>query len=229
MAAVALGAVDAQRAKASRGRRRSSIPDLISETKRLVWGGGGGGGSRQKAQQQSAALASAAAAATVNPLTDRPPPPSPQPPPLPRMERRSTFKQHPTCDLPDVKEDVEETAADVERRHSLETNARTPSVRRLSAQRFDLLTIGGGGGGDRLPPLPRAIAAVARRRSKLVEHVERDSQRLLGFFFFFPLFVPCILCFKTGAERFNASSNSFLYDRRVKTTRALNFLATHKT
>lgn len=108
-----------QRARTARGRRRSSIPDLLSEAKRIVWGG-----SRLKTPP----------AVVGAPLPERPASAA-------RIERRPTFKQHQTCDLPDVAEEAT-IELDADRRHSLDIEPpAATSRRRLSAQRPDRLTI----------------------------------------------------------------------------------------
>ncbi|KAI6201288.1 Sodium leak channel non-selective protein [Aphelenchoides besseyi] len=131
----------AQRAKTVRGRRRSSIPDLVSEAKKLVWG------VRVKSLPPQSTLPDRPNIAVISSepnaevrtirksMTNQPP----------RIERRSTLKQLQTCDLPDVEEWAEDGdesgTSSTDRRHSLEANTLSrmdstrDSVRRPSSSR----------------------------------------------------------------------------------------------
>ncbi|KAI6235562.1 Sodium leak channel non-selective protein [Aphelenchoides besseyi] len=131
----------AQRAKTARGRRRSSIPDLVSEAKKLVWG------VRVKSLPPQSTLPDRPNIAVISSepnteirtvrksMTNQPP----------RIERRSTLKQLQTCDLPDVEEWAEDGdesgTSPTDRRHSLEANTLSrmdstrDSVRRPSSSR----------------------------------------------------------------------------------------------
>ncbi|KAI6241045.1 Sodium leak channel non-selective protein [Aphelenchoides fujianensis] len=165
----------AQRAKTARGRRRSSIPDLVGEAKKLVWG------VRVKSLPPQSTLpdrpniavissephATTAEIRTMRPSTTKQPP---------RIERRSTLKQLQTCDLPDLDERNEdgEDSPTTDRRHSLEANALTradstrESIRRPSSSRPP---VEGAEFGNVVMEIlrPAPATAVGHRSAELVE------------------------------------------------------------